>query len=147
MYIHFQIQPDLFSNLTKVILTNNGVIVNSKEVDELTKEKLLRAKQDLLNAYCKREYEWLSGKLNKLSGAYSQVKTTFINTNKTHASIAWCIQLKDALAKCLPQGNSTEARSAKVTFDNICAIIEHYEGLDNEEGDIEEFGASSAGTT
>ena len=133
--------------ITKVILTNNDVGVLSKEVQELTKEKLLRAKLDLLNSYCEREYTWLSAHLNKMNGAYSQIATIFINEDISHYRIKWVIQAKEALGKCLPQDYSTQARSAKTSYKNICAIIEHYERLEEEEKGIDELSTSSAGPT
>ena len=128
--IHFQIQPELIGNITKVILTYNGTVVQEENIEDFTKEKLLRKKEQLLTTFLsKKANEVQKGIDEHKSGNHAYAKRALSRTPIYESPLEWWNtrnELIKNLKKCLPTGGRHSARSTRKSYKQMIEIIEYY---------------------
>ena len=129
--IHFQIQPELIGNITKVILAYNGAIVQEVNIEGFTKEKLLRKKEWLLTIFLRKKVREVLKGINEHESRYhAQTKKALLPTLTYRDYLEWWYTrkgIRNSLKDCLPVGRSSSARSVRESYTQMLEIIKYYE--------------------
>lgn len=136
LMIHFQIQPELIGKITKVILTYNGVVVQEENIEDFTKEKLLREKKQLLHQFLHKAVEEVVGVLgidkyknpkipsliDCLRAGQNRKAENYLSYWTSEKGESMCGKIK----KHLPIGNSRS--KAMIQYNMIMAAINYLKG-------------------